>query len=365
MPIYMDLHIVPGITAENAAKAHLQDLLYQDEFDCNCMTYWVDETKDSAFCLIEAPNPRAVKELHDKAHGLITHQIIEVNSTVVESFLGRIYDPDVPAQLETQLKVFNDTAFRALVLLSHSDPVLMALEYGNENSNTYLQSLNSFIDSAANTHEGNTVRHTQDVLLSFTSAFKAIAFAKSIQNFIAQHKEIKPDIKIVINAGMPVTDSKSLFGKTIDIANSMLYLKVTQPILLAPIINEISTFKTADKSVLKAVSEKDEQTIHKLITVLENNYHLPLFKVEDIAKHMSVSKSGLNRLTKQLTGHTPKTLLKHIRLQKSLRYLKKQQYNVSETAIVCGFESPAYFSKCFLQSFNTVPSQYQKLAHQL
>lgn len=365
MPIYMDLHIVPGITAENAAKAHLQDLLYQDEFGCNCMTYWVDETKDSAFCLIEAPNHVAVKELHDKAHGLITHQIIEVNSTVVESFLGRIYDPDVPAQLDTQLKVFSDPAFRVLVLLSLSNPVLMALKYGNEKTNACFQSLYSFIDSAANTHEGNKVRHTQEVLLSFTSAFKAIAFAKNVQNFTAQFKEMKPDIKIVINAGMPVTDSKSLFGKTIDIANSMLSLKSVQPILLAPIVNEISAFKASDKSVLKAVSEKEEQTIHKLITVLENNYHLPLFKVEDIAKHMSVSKSGLNRLTKQLTGHTPKTLLKHIRLQKSLTFLKKQQYNVSETAIACGFESPAYFSKCFMQTFNTVPSQYQKLAQQL
>lgn len=365
MPIYMDLHIVPGITAENAAKAHLQDLLYQDEFECNCMTYWVDETKDSAFCLIEAPNPGAVKELHDKAHGLITHQIIEINATVVESFLGRIYDPDVPAQLDTQLKVFNDPAFRVLVLLSHSDPILMALEYGNENSTFYFQSLYSFIDSAANTHEGHKVRHTQDVLLSFTSAFKAIAFAKSVHNYLLQHQEMNPGIKIVINAGMPVTDSKTLFGKTIDIAISMLSLKCAQPILLTPIINEISSFKASDKGVLKAINEKDEQTIHKLITVLENNYNLPLFKVEDIARQMSVSKSGLNRLIKQLTGHTPKTLLKHIRLQKSLTLLKKQQYNVSETATACGFESPAYFSKCFLQYFNTVPSQYQKRAQQL
>src|SRR5690606_42052588 len=123
MPIYMDLHIVPGITAENAAKAHLEDLRFQEEFECNCMTYWVDETKDSAFCLIEAPNPKAVKELHDKAHGLITHQIIEVNSTVVESFLGRIYDPEIPGRLDEQLKVFNDPTFRSLVLLSLRDPV--------------------------------------------------------------------------------------------------------------------------------------------------------------------------------------------------------------------------------------------------
>lgn len=365
MPIYMDLHIVPGITAENAAKAHLQDLRFQDEFDCNCMTYWVDETKNSAFCLIEAPNPDAVKNLHNKAHGLITHQILEVNSTVVESFLGRIYDPDVPSELDTQLKVFNDPAFRVLVLLSHNDAVLMALKYGKDKSNNYFQSLYAFIDHAAKTHEGSTVRHTQDMLLSFTSAFKAIDFAKNVHSFISENKEIQTDVKVVINAGMPVTDHKTLFGETIDIAKSMLYIKALQPIVLAPIINEISTFKTSDKSILKTISEKEEETVYKLITVLENNYHLPLFKVQQIAELMFVSKSGLNRLIKQLTGHSPKTLLKHIRLYKSLTYLKKQQNNVSETATACGFESPAYFSKCFLKHFKIVPSQYQKLAQEL
>jgi hypothetical protein len=72
MPIYMDLHIVPGITAKGAAEAHLQDLLVQAQYNCTCMTYWVDESKNSAFCLIDAPNPEAVKELHNKAHGLMT-----------------------------------------------------------------------------------------------------------------------------------------------------------------------------------------------------------------------------------------------------------------------------------------------------
>ena len=58
------------------------------------MTYWIDEERENIFCLIDAPDKEAVEEMHRKAHGLIPNKIIEVNSTLVKSFLGRIYDPD-------------------------------------------------------------------------------------------------------------------------------------------------------------------------------------------------------------------------------------------------------------------------------
>ncbi|MDH3711528.1 MAG: DUF4242 domain-containing protein, partial [Cyclobacteriaceae bacterium] len=95
MPIYMDRHILPGISAHEAAEAHRMDLVVQDEYGCRCMTYWVDEERGSAFCLIDAPSKEAVIKMHDRSHGLIPHQIIEMNSKAVMSFLGRIEDPEV------------------------------------------------------------------------------------------------------------------------------------------------------------------------------------------------------------------------------------------------------------------------------
>src|SRR5688572_6404401 len=84
MPLYMDLHIIPGVKARDVAQAHVQDLLIQDEHGCTVMTYWVDEKRGNVFCLIEAPEKEAVSELHGKAHGLIPHRIIEVNNNLVE-----------------------------------------------------------------------------------------------------------------------------------------------------------------------------------------------------------------------------------------------------------------------------------------
>src|ERR1700709_2602539 len=116
MPIYMDVHIVPGVKAEGVAEAHHKDLAHQAENGCKCMTYWIDEQRESIFCLIEAPDKKAVEEMHSKAHGLIPNKVIEVDSSLVESFLGRIYDPSEAAITNDGLKVFSDPSFRILLV---------------------------------------------------------------------------------------------------------------------------------------------------------------------------------------------------------------------------------------------------------
>jgi hypothetical protein len=83
MPIYMDIHNVPGVKAKNVAEAHQKDLIHQDEFGCKSMTYWIDEERENVFCLIDAPNKAAVREMHRRAHGLSPHKIIEVDSSLV------------------------------------------------------------------------------------------------------------------------------------------------------------------------------------------------------------------------------------------------------------------------------------------
>jgi hypothetical protein len=49
MPIYMDIHNVPGVEASNLAEAHRQDILIQGKYHCKCMTYWLDEARGVAF----------------------------------------------------------------------------------------------------------------------------------------------------------------------------------------------------------------------------------------------------------------------------------------------------------------------------
>ena len=117
MPIYMDRHNVSDtVTAEHVAQIHQEDLKIQDQFGCRGLTYWFDEKRNTAFCLIEAPDAMAIEKMHSKAHGEVPHQVIEVDTRIVESFLGRIQDPF--KESETGLNIINDPAFRTIMVVS-------------------------------------------------------------------------------------------------------------------------------------------------------------------------------------------------------------------------------------------------------
>jgi hypothetical protein len=56
MPVYMDRHYVEGATRHALADAHQKDLALQDKYHVKFLTYWFDEMRCTAFCLIEAPD---------------------------------------------------------------------------------------------------------------------------------------------------------------------------------------------------------------------------------------------------------------------------------------------------------------------
>jgi hypothetical protein len=88
MPVYMDIHNLPGATAEELDQAHAADLKVQGKYDVEYLKYWFSESHGKAFCLVDAPNPEALQSAHREAHGQIAERIIEVDPELVEAILG-------------------------------------------------------------------------------------------------------------------------------------------------------------------------------------------------------------------------------------------------------------------------------------
>src|SRR6202008_367583 len=93
MPIFMDRHDMRDMTAAAIAAAHRRDLDVQDKYGVKYMTYWFDQDRGTGFCLVDAPNAAIAEQVHREAHGEIPSDIIAVDLTAVEAFLGRIGDP--------------------------------------------------------------------------------------------------------------------------------------------------------------------------------------------------------------------------------------------------------------------------------
>lgn len=83
MPLYMDVHTVSGaVTADDVAKAHMQDLAIQAEHDVQYLRYWVAEDAGKIFCLVDAPDEEAAVTVHRDGHGLVADEIYTVQEGV-------------------------------------------------------------------------------------------------------------------------------------------------------------------------------------------------------------------------------------------------------------------------------------------
>jgi hypothetical protein len=74
----MDVHNVPGVKAEDVAKAHEEDLRIQGEHGVDYRQYWVDEANGKIFCLVDAPDADAANTVHRQAHGLVADEVYPV-----------------------------------------------------------------------------------------------------------------------------------------------------------------------------------------------------------------------------------------------------------------------------------------------
>ncbi|MBY5533174.1 DUF4242 domain-containing protein [Rhizobium leguminosarum] len=112
MPIFIDRHFLEGTTAADVARAHRMDLDIQDKYGVKFLTYWFDQRRGTAFCLVDAPDAETAQCVHREAHGFVAGEIVEVALSAVEAFLGRIHDPE-PAPGQSSSDV--DPGHRAIL----------------------------------------------------------------------------------------------------------------------------------------------------------------------------------------------------------------------------------------------------------
>lgn len=103
--------------------------------------------------------------------------------------------------------------------------------------------------------------------------------------------------------------------------------------------------------------EKMNPFLKKLFSLLENHLDNASFGIEDIATDLGMSRMTLFRKVKTLTGYSTSDLIRNYRLNRATELLK-EGVTISETAYKVGFNSLAYFSKCFRDVYQMTPSEF-------
>ena len=103
----------------------------------------------------------------------------------------------------------------------------------------------------------------------------------------------------------------------------------------------------------------DEQFLSKLETLIATHYTEPTLDIAMLASELAMSERQLQRKMKVMLDTTPNNFIKEFRLKKAQELLKGGA-QIGRIALDVGFSSQTYFGRCFKESFNCTPKQYQQ-----
>lgn len=266
MPIFLDRHDLRGLTAADIAEAHRKDLEVQDRYGVRFLTYWFDEARGKGFCLIDAPDSETAMRVHDEAHGDVAKDVIEVDLSAVEAFLGRVSDPPSGGP---DAKANIDSALRAIMFTDIVDSTGMTARLGDSRAVEMVRAHDAMVRRALKDKQGREVKHTGDgIMASFDDTNAAVQCARAIQQafdaFNLASKE-KLRVRIGLDVGEPVADSNDLFGTTVQTAARLCQAAEPDGVLISDAVRDA----LGDTVELKELGRRPLKGFARPITVHE------------------------------------------------------------------------------------------------
>jgi signal transduction histidine kinase/ligand-binding sensor domain-containing protein/DNA-binding response OmpR family regulator len=108
------------------------------------------------------------------------------------------------------------------------------------------------------------------------------------------------------------------------------------------------------------IESDDEKLLTDITLYLEENLTNPDLSVEELSRHVGMSRSSLYNKILEITGQTPVEFIRSYKLDKAAVLLEKSDMNIAQVGYSVGFSTPNYFAKSFKAKFNMLPSEYIK-----
>lgn len=121
--------------------------------------------------------------------------------------------------------------------------------------------------------------------------------------------------------------------------------------------------ETLDAPVANTLSDQDRKFMDELYTLMEKRSAEMELNVTTMCHDLLISQSKFAYKLKELTGETPGSFFRRYKLNKAARLLQEGKYNVSEVAVMIGFNTAAHFSVAFKKQFGVTPSEFQSSSH--
>lgn len=243
MPLYMDIHDVPGATLEEVAKAHMADMQTQDKYHVNYIKYWLNQKNGKVYCMCTAPSAEAAEAVHREAHGLVADRIVEVTPELAEAFMGAV-DPDPNGAAMMPGNGDHDPGIRTVFFTDIVGSTSMTQRLGDELAMELLAVHDRIVRQSLASNGGQEVKHTGDgIMAAFLSSASAIRCGMAVQQELARHCGAHPgqplQVRIGLAAGEPLERQNDFFGSTVQLAARLCAHAEPEQILVSNVVAEL------------------------------------------------------------------------------------------------------------------------------
>ena len=176
------------------------------------------------------------------------------------------------------------------------------------------------------------------------------------------------------NSVLNLIDNFTFFSQTADTSRqvSAIYRRLTDAVNQQDCFREdtircivMALFLLMAKATANAdIKPVNSSFIEQAISYIHSNYMYRL-TLSDTARHCAVSSEHLSRIFKRETGFGFNEYLNLYRLKKAESLLKSgHAKNISQVALLCGFNDSNYFSVSYKKAYGIAPSQVYKQTEQ-
>ena len=109
-----------------------------------------------------------------------------------------------------------------------------------------------------------------------------------------------------------------------------------------------------------SLSHLDREFLERLNRTIEDNIMQTDIDMAFLTDRMAMSHSTFYRKVKALTGLTAKEYVRKRRLQHCYQLIESGDYNVTEAAMMTGFNQMAHFREVFKHEFGILPSEVKR-----
>lgn len=110
----------------------------------------------------------------------------------------------------------------------------------------------------------------------------------------------------------------------------------------------------------KGITNSEQEFIKQIDDYIHENIMNCNLSAVMLAEHLIMSTTTLNRKINNITGTNTTNYIRQRKLARARYLLINSQMSMGEIQVVCGFESPSYFSRAFKAEFGESPTEYRK-----